>query len=168
MRKLFALAISALFILGACTKDGGNLDGRWIGLRAEDTPDDIAFTLDFSGNKLDLYVIAWGEHYSGTFTLSDGVVDFNISKVYKAYANVEFDEKGVATSYSWNIADEEGKKNFDGRTLKLAPGFEWYEMNGGDWDRSDKEMFSTFEFKVNGNKAKSNLPPFNPTFTKIK
>jgi hypothetical protein len=164
MRKLFALAISALFILGACTKDGGNLDGRWIGLRAEDTPDDVAFTLDFSGNKLDMYVIAWGQRYSGTYTLSDGVVKFNINKVYQAFSGVVIDENtGEFTRYSWTAGD------MDGKTLELVAGYEWYEMNGGgDWDRTDKEMFSTFEFKVNGNKAKSNLPPFNPTFTKIK
>ena len=161
MKKLFVLALAALMTFAACSDEDDNsgngsgevsLDGRWNALRNSDHPDDYAFSLIFNGDKLDLYIIAWGQHYEGTYTYANNNIAFNISKVYQAYTNVTFDEDGKIDGYSW------GAGNMDQTSFRLAQGYDWYLMNGYEDYENFRRRFSSFEFRLDGStKAYSNL-----------
>ena len=105
------------------TLSDGSLDGRWEAPRFNDNPSDIAFVALFDGNKLDMYIIAWGQHYVGTYSYASGVIKYNISKAYQAYTGVTFDGEGHMTSWSWMAG------NLDATTLALSEGYQWYDMD---------------------------------------
>lgn len=154
MKKiLFALVAMATLLTVACTKDNEeetSIKGRWEAPRFADTPEDIAFVAIFGDNNLDLYVIAWGQHLSGTYTWSNDVVKFNISTMQQAYSGVTYDDEGNMTSWSWMAGD------LDAATLSLAEGYDWYTMTGEELDRA-REDFGEFQFKVDGNTATSSM-----------
>ena len=118
-----------------------NLDGRWDAPRNNDNPSDIAFVALFEGNKLDLYIIAWGQHYVGTYQLANGVLTYDISKAYQAYTDVTFDGEGNMTSWSWMAGD------LDASTLTLADGYDWYVMDAESLAEY-KENLKEFGFQV--------------------
>lgn len=123
-----------------------NLDGRWDAPRNNDNPSDIAFVALFDGNKLDLYIIAWGQHYVGTYSYASGVISYNISKAYQAYTDVTFDGEGHMTSYSWMAGD------LDATTLALSDGYQWYDMDAESL-ASYKEMLQEFSFQLQAGNA---------------
>ena len=167
MKKiLFALMAVVALVTVSCSKSEEettetSLKGRWEAPRFPDTPEDIAFVALFGEANLDLYVVSWGQHLRGTYTWADNVVKYNITEAYKALTDVEYDEEGNMTSWSWNIG------NLDATTLDLTSGYEWYPMTAEELNRA-KEDFGEFEFNVSGNTATSSLVGIdNLTFNKV-
>ena len=167
MKKiLFALMAVVALVTVSCSKNEEettetSLKGRWEAPRFPDTPEDIAFVALFGEANLDLYVVSWGQHLRGTYTWANNVVKYNITEAYKALTDVEYDEEGNMTSWSWNIG------NLDATTLDLTSGYEWYPMTAEELNRA-KEDFGEFEFNVSGNTATSSLVGIdNVTFNKV-
>lgn len=158
MKKLRFIAILCAVALFAVscnkeeekTENNTSIEGRWDAPRFADTPEDIAFVAIFAGAKLDLYVIAWGQHMVGTYTLTDGMIKYDISEAYQAFTDVTYDDNGNMTSWSWNAG------NLDATTLTLSDGYQWYAMSEEALNQA-KEDFGEMEFKVNGNTATSSL-----------
>lgn len=153
MKKLFVLAMIAIMTFVACNNDENNdtpdgkvsIEGRWNAPRFAERPDDYAFVLVFKGSALDLYIIAWGQHYLGTYTLADGRVNYTITDVYQAYSDVTYNEDGSMASWSWWA----GNLNQD--TFKLEEGFDWYLMNDNPDYASYIEELSNFKFEIDEN-----------------
>lgn len=167
MKKIFfALMAVVALVTVSCSKTEEettetSLKGRWEAPRFPDTPEDIAFVALFGEANLDLYIVSWGQHLRGTYTWADNVVKYNITEAYKALTDVEYDEEGNMTSWSWNIG------NLDATTLDLTSGYEWYPMTAEELNRA-KEDFGEFEFNVSGNTATSSLVGIdNLTFNKV-
>lgn len=167
MKKIFfALMAVVALVTVSCSKSEEettetSLKGRWEAPRFPDTPEDIAFVALFGEANLDLYIVSWGQHLRGTYTWADNVVKYNITEAYKALTDVEYDEEGNMTSWSWNIG------NLDATTLDLTSGYEWYPMTAEELNRA-KEDFGEFEFNVSGNTATSSLVGIdNLTFNKV-
>lgn len=167
MKKiLFALMAVVALVTVSCSKteeetSETSLKGRWEAPRFPDTPEDIAFVALFGEANLDLYVVSWGQHLRGTYTWANNVVKYNITEAYKALTDVEYDEEGNMTSWSWNMG------NLDATTLDLTSGYEWYPMTAEELNRA-KEDFGEFEFNVSGNTATSSLVGIdNVTFNKV-
>ena len=166
MKKiLFAFMAFATLFAVSCNKEdektegntNGNtaanasIEGRWDAPRSTESPDDIAFVAIFAGENLDLYVIPWGEHMRGTFTLTDGLIDYNITEAYNASSvPVHYDEDGIMTQNAWEAG------NLDATTLELSAGYNWYTMRGVELNRV-KGNFGQFEFTINGNTATSTM-----------
>ena len=155
------MVLAATVICGAClfssckkdeekTEGNASIEGRWDALRFADNPDDIAFVAIFAGENLDLYVIPWGQHMKGTYTLTNGTLIYNITEAYQAYTDVTYDDDGNMTSWSWWAG------NLDATTLELSEGFDWYAMGSEAFEQA-KEDFGQFEFKISGNTATSTL-----------
>lgn len=167
MKKiLFALMAVVALVTVSCSKSEEetsetSLKGRWEAPRFPDTPEDIAFVALFGEANLDLYIVSWGQHLRGTYTWANNVVKYNITEAYKALTDVEYDEEGNMTSWSWNIG------NLNATTLDLTSGYEWYPMTAEELNRA-KEDFGEFEFNVSGNTATSSLVGIdNLTFNKV-
>lgn len=167
MKKIFfALMAVVALVTVSCSKTEEettetSLKGRWEAPRFPDTPEDIAFVALFGEANLDLYIVSWGQHLRGTYTWANNVVKYNITEAYKALTDVEYDEEGNMTSWSWNIG------NLDATTLDLTSGYEWYPMTAEELNRA-KEDFGEFEFNVSGNTATSSLVGIdNLTFNKV-
>lgn len=131
------------------TLSDGSLDGRWTAPRSSEQPDDIALVLDFSGNKLTLYIIAWGMRFEGTYTYASETVSYAITKGYKALTNVHYDGEGKMDSYSWMAG------NLDASTLQLAEGYAWYDMSVATNPFNEtyleyKESLASFDLKMTG------------------
>ena len=165
MKKFFIaiMAIATLSIV-SCNKeeektadntstekqDNTSIEGRWDAPRFADNPNDIAFVAIFAGENLDLYIIAWGQHYVGTYTMTDGTINYNITEAYQAYTDVAYDGEGKMISWSWNAG------NLDAATLTLSEDFGWYTMNEEDFN-SYKANLDEFGFNINGTTASSSL-----------
>ena len=165
MKRIFYLLTIALVALVSCNndkEDSVSLDGRWNAPRFADTPDDYAVSLIFNGNKLDAYIIAWGEHHEGTFTFVDNKISFNITKSESAFSDVTFDVGGNRISYNWEAG------NMDQETFELAPGYEWYGTDVMGDLINGQEMLSEFTFKVKGNSAPTDLFSLDLVFHKAK
>ena len=152
----FIVALCAIGLcFASCNKDedkgNASIEGRWEALRFADNPDDIAFVAIFVGENLDLYVIPWGQHMVGTFTLTNGVINYNITGAYQASSvPVAYDDDGTMNTYSWFIG------NLDATTLELTEGYNWYAIRGVEFERVQDD-FGQFEFKISGNTATSSL-----------
>ncbi len=158
MKRLFYLLSIALVALVSCQggndkdKDDVSLDGRWNAAPHQDVqPEHYAVSLIFKGNKLDAYIINWGEHHEGTYTLTDNVLKFNITKSYHAFSDVTFDDQGNRLSYNWMAGD------MDQETFELAPGYQWYGTDVMGDLINGQEMLSQFTFEVNGDTATTDL-----------
>ena len=154
MKKFFAIALTVLSLAafascnGEDKEENASLEGRWNAGRYSDTPDDYAFCLIISGNKMDAYIVAWGEHFEGTYTYSDNEINYNITKASKAWTGVSYDENGNMVSWAWETG------NMDQETFELSEGYGWYPMSEEDLaDR--KEMLSKFKFQIKGDTAAS-------------
>lgn len=164
MKKILFLLIAAMVALVSCDKADENLDGRWDAPRRPGG-DDYVFSMVFSGNKLDLYVIAYGWHCTGTYTYSDNVIKYNITGIQQSLTGVEFDEEGALISCSG------GMESFNQTTLKPAEGYEWYDLglNRQDLLEEYKDNYSSFTFKkTSATTAECNImgPAESFTFTK--
>jgi len=168
MKRLFYLLSIALIALVSCNGTGDkddsvSLDGRWNAARHADQPSDYAVSLIFKGNQLDAYIIAWGHHFVGTYTIVDNVINYNITKAYVALKNVSFDEKGKLQSYEWLAGD------MNQETFALNPGYDWYEESVvGSEMVNGKDILSKFTFEVDGDTATSDLFGMGLVFRKAK
>lgn len=140
MKRLFLLLTVALVALVSCKKEDSDssLEGRW---NVQKTETDYSFSLIFKGNKLDVYIIAWGVHVSGTYTYANNEVTYNITSAQKAWTDVSFDEKGKMITYSWMAGD------MDKDTFELVPGYDWYPLPGDDPSHPG-DMLSKFKFEL--------------------
>ena len=160
MKKLRIIAIICAVALfsAACDKEEGtentgnntSLEGRWDAPRFADDPEDIAFVAIFASENLDLYVIPWGHHMVGTYTLTNGTIKYDITEAYQAFTDVTYDDDSNMVSWSWFAG------NLDASTLTLSEGYDWYAMREEELNQA-KENFGEIEFKVNGNTATSTL-----------
>lgn len=140
MKRLFLLLTVALVALVSCKKEDSDssLEGRW---NVQKTETDYSFSLIFKGNKLDVYIIAWGVHVSGTYTYANNEVTYNITSAQKAWTDVSFDEKGKMITYSWMAGD------MDKDTFELVPGYDWYPLPKDD-PSYPGDMLSKFKFEL--------------------
>ena len=140
MKRLFLLLTVALVALVSCKKENSDssLEGRW---NVQKTETDYSFSLIFKGNKLDVYIIAWGVHVSGTYTYANNEVTYNITSAQKAWTDVSFDEKGKMITYSWMAGD------MDKDTFELVPGYDWYPLPEDDPSHPG-DMLSKFKFEL--------------------
>ena len=158
MKKILVLALAAMMALASCTKstkstEDASLDGTWLAARFEGT-EDYAYRFDFKGEKLDLYVISYGWHFTGTYTYANNTISYKISGAKCALSDVTFDEKGMIEGYSWMIGD------LNAKTLALAAGYDWYNMLIYRPDLYDeyKENYAQFTFKLTSSTtAESNI-----------
>lgn len=144
MKRLFLFLTIALVALVSCKKEdnSSSLEGRWNVWRSADNPQDYTFSLIFKGNKLDVYIIAWGVHVEGTYTYANDEVTYNITKAQKAWTDVTFDEKtGEMITYYWMAGD------MDKDTFALVPGYDWYPLPKDD-PSYPGDMLSKFKFKL--------------------
>ena len=135
MKKLLILAATALMALVSCTKDGeGSVEGRWNGY-AEDTPNDYVVSYILTGSKADIYILAWGEHYEGTWTKNNSNVTFTVTSGSRAEKHYEDGSKeyGMANG---SIVNQE--------TFELGDGFQWYELDAETFTTRKQEIAETF------------------------
>ena len=128
-----------------------SLDGRWEAQRNKDQSGDIAFVALFEGEYLDLYIIAWGQHYMGTYSYADGVITYDIASAHQAYTDVTYDNEGQMATYSWEAG------NLDPTTLELADGYEWYHMNEEDLSGYMEDLAQFSFIRRDNNTATSTL-----------
>ena len=151
MKRILLLLGIALLALGACKKEdnSASLDGRWnIYLQDPDTgkeiPEDYRFSLIFKGDKLDIYIIAWGEHVEGTYTYANDKITYNISKVHKAWADVyetEENDKTLTITGSWDAYQGMNQETFELNSI-----YSWYLLSKNSPHYPD--MVQEFEFKL--------------------
>ncbi len=123
------------------------LDGTWKAPRSAEQPNDIALVLNFSGNNLTLYIIAWGMRFEGTYSYANNAVTYTITKGYKALTDVSYDGEGKMTGYSWMAG------NLDPDTLQLTEGYSWYDATDATNPFNEiyleyKVSLASFEFKL--------------------
>ncbi|MBR5706878.1 MAG: hypothetical protein IKX55_04825 [Bacteroidaceae bacterium] len=122
-------------------KEGGNFgrkvsDARY-DLFTDASAEDTMAVYIFKGNKVDVYIIAWGQHLSGTFTHENGVLSMNITE--GKCLSSESDHR------SWFAP------GLDPETLEPFGGYEWYNMASlDDWTMQSynqtKDMLSKVTF----------------------
>ena len=153
MKKILFYAIAAA-VMGlsftSCDKEENeddskakvSLDGRWDGSRKGGGHGHQDMTLIFKGNKVDVYIIAWGDHLQGTYTYENYLLtfSFNNENAYDALI-IEDTYKG------WNMSDGA----FDPETLELTyteelP-YRWYKMDEEQFEM-DVDFLSSFEFHL--------------------
>lgn len=126
-------------------KEGGNYSRKVADARYDLFTDasarDTMGVYIFKGNKVDLYIIAWGTHLSGTFAHENGVLTMNFTA--GECLSSESDH------LSWFAP------GIDPETLEPYEGYEWYNMQTlddytkylfGDY----KDMFSKVTFVLTG------------------
>lgn len=143
MKRILLFLGIVLLALSSCKKDEGSeaLEGRW---NINKTEDDYSFSLIFKGNKLDVYIIAWGEHVEGTYTYANNEITYNITKVSKAWAEVDETEKNnpeLTINGSWTAG------NMDQETFKLAPNYSWYLLSKSS-SHYPGDMLKKFKFEI--------------------
>lgn len=130
----------------------GSLDGRWEAQRYNDSANsDVAFVALFDGEYLDLYIIAWGQHYMGTYSYADGIMTYDITSAHQAYTDVSYDDEGNMISYNWEAG------NLDPTTLQLTNGYEWYHMNEEDLSGYREELAQFSFIRQDNNTATTSL-----------
>lgn len=119
-----------------------SLDGRWDGTRQGGGHGHQDMTLIFDGNKVDVYIIAWGDHLQGTYSYQNDTLSFSFNN------DNAFDALIVEDTYKgWNMADGA----FNPETLELTyteeyP-YRWYVMEPEQFEM-DVDFLSSFEFKL--------------------
>ena len=120
---------------GATVQSGKLSNGRWDapfnGVKpAQYTADvDYGLILLIDGNKITMYIPAWGYRIEGTYTLKDGKLhietdDDHISRGYYLSDN------SLSWQASGRIDDEtDTEMNFNPETFELRPPYEWYSVN---------------------------------------
>lgn len=153
MKKILFYAIAAA-VMGlsftSCDKEENeddskakfSLDGRWDGSRKGGGHVHQDMTLIFNGNKVDVYIIAWGDHLQGTYTYENDLLtfSFNNENAYDALI-IEEGYKG------WDMSDGA----FDPETLELTytqeKPYRWYKMEQDQFEM-DMDFLSSFAFKL--------------------
>ncbi len=119
-----------------------SLDGRWDGSRKGGGHGHQDMTLIFDGNKVDVYIIAWGDHLKGTYTYENDMLSFSFNN------DNAFDALIIEDTYKgWNMSDGA----FNPETLELTyteelP-YRWYKMDEEQFE-TDVDFLSSFEFHL--------------------
>lgn len=97
-------------------------------------------TLIFDGNKVDVYIIAWGDHLQGTYSYQNDTLSFSFDNAFDALI-IEDTYKG------WDMSDGA----FNPETLELTyteefP-YRWYKMDKEQFEM-DVDFLSSFEFHL--------------------
>lgn len=166
--KRFLYYVIATAMLGmiftSCDKEKDNevnLDGRWDGV-----PEGVQvgigeqrITLMFDGNKVDVYIVAWGDHLKGTYTYENDKLDFSF-KNEDAY-----DALIIQENYrGWNIADGAlDPETFELKYTEELP-YRWYQMDAEQFEM-DVDFLKDFTFKIVDDK-KAVGGPMNLEFIK--
>ena len=171
MKKFLFFAIATAMLgltFTSCEKekdDDSNktitLDGRWDGV-PEGTQVGIGeqrITLIFDGNKVDVYIVAWGDHLKGTFTYENDKLDFSFKN------EDAFDALFVEDTYKgWSMSDGAlDPETFELKYTDELP-YRWYQMDPEQFE-TDVDFLKDFTFKiVDGKKAVGG--PMNLEFIK--
>lgn len=153
MKKILFYAIAAA-VMGlsftSCDKEENeddskakvSLDGRWDGSRKGGGHGHQDMTLIFNGNKVDVYIIAWGDHLQGTYTYENDLLTFSFNN------DNAYDALIIGDTYKgWNMSDGA----FNPETLELTyteelP-YRWYKMDEEQFEM-DVDFLSSFAFKL--------------------
>ena len=143
MKRILLLLGIVLLALVSCKKEGdsSDLEGRW---NINKTDTDYSFSLIFKGNKLDVYIIAWGEHVEGTYTFANDKITYKISKVSKAWAkeeNIETEDNGETITGSWDAYQGMNQETFELNSI-----YSWYLLSKNSPHYPD--MLQEFDFKL--------------------
>ena len=127
---------------GDDSKTKVSLDGRWDGTRPGGGHGHQDMTLIFDGNKVDVYIIAWGDHLQGTYSYQNDTLSFSFNND-NAYDALIVD----GTYKGWNMSDGA----FNPETLELTyteelP-YRWYKMDEEQFEM-DVDFLSSFEFHL--------------------
>ena len=154
MKRFMFFAIAAAMLgmtFTSCDKDKEDdsnktvsLNGRWDGV-----PEGVEvgigkqrITLIFDGNKVDVYIVAWGDHLKGTYTYENDKLNFSFNN------NDAFDALIINDSYrGWNMSDGA----LDSETFELTytdelP-YRWYKMDEEQFNM-DVDFLKEFTFKI--------------------
>jgi hypothetical protein len=154
MKRFLFFAIAAAMLgmtFTSCDKDKDDdsnktisLNGRWDGV-----PEGVEvgigkqrITLIFDGNKVDVYIVAWGDHLKGTYTYENDKLNFSFNN------NDAFDALIINDSYrGWNMSDGA----LDPETFELTytdelP-YRWYKMDEEQFNM-DVDFLKEFTFKI--------------------
>lgn len=148
MKKLFYAIIAAcsLFAATSCgDKDEANnesLDGRW-DVYTDLHKDCQTFTFVFDGNKVEAYIIFWGDCLKGTYTYVDNKFEFNF-KIEDAF------DARIPEDYTGEI-DQSGLF-IDPETLKPVKGYSWLDLSLQMFDE-DVQMLKGWEFERESSKS---------------
>ena len=107
--------------------------GRYDFIMGEDI-EDTASVFIFNDNKLDVYIIAWGQHLSGTYSYEKGILSFTITSGERLNGSTD------PGSYSWAAG------GMDPETLSGRGGYHWENM---DVDDDTKNEWKNRMFVVN-------------------
>lgn len=137
MKKLFAALFAAVIAFTACTKDTGEVDGRWNGY-AEGNPNDYVVSVFLDNGSVEIWVIAWGEKYKGSYVMNGSNVTFTIDKAWRSEKRSDgYAEYGISNG---SITSQE--------TFALGEGFQWYEFDADALADVKQAVSDTFSLIV--------------------
>ena len=121
-----------------------SLDGRWDGVPegVQVGTGEQRFTLIFDGNKVEVYIVAWGDHLKGTYTYENDKLNFSF-KIEDAW-----DALIVHDNYwGWNMSDGAlNPETFELKYTEELP-YQWYQMKKDVFDE-DVSFLKDFNFKI--------------------
>jgi len=138
-----------------------SLDGRWDGV-----PEGVQvgigeqrITLIFDGNKVEVYIVAWGDHLKGTYTYENDTLNFSF-KIEDAKDALIVD----GDSWGWSASDEAlDPETFELTYTEELP-YRWYQMKPQEF-AMDMDLLRDFPFKM-VNEKKAIGSPMNLEFIK--
>ena len=170
MKRFLFYAIAAAMLgmtFTSCDKEKDDsdktfsLDGRWDGVPegVQVGKGEQRITLIFDGNKVDVYIVAWGDHLKGTYTYANDKLDFSFKN------EDAFDALIVEDTYKgWSMSDGAlDPETFELKYTDELP-YRWYQMDPEQFDM-DVDFLSDFTFKMVDDK-KAVGGPMNLEFIK--
>lgn len=169
MKKLLFLAIATAMLgmtFTSCDKEDDSqktvsLDGRWDGLMEgeEVGTGNQRLTLIFNGNKVDVYIVTWGDHLKGTYTYENDKLNFSFKN------EDAWDALIVEENYKgWSVSDGAlNPETFELTYTEELP-YRWYQMEPEEFE-SDVDFLKDFNFKIINDK-KAVGGPMNLQFIK--
>lgn len=154
MKKILFFAIATAMLgltFTSCDKEKDDdsktrisLDGRWDGV-----PEGVQvgigeqrITLIFSGNKVDVYIVAWGDHLKGTYTYENEKLNFSFKIEDSWDALIVHDN-----FWGWSMSDGAlDPETFELKYTEDLP-YRWYQMNQEVFN-DDVEFLKNFTFKI--------------------
>ena len=126
--------------VGAKVKSPALSNGRWDAPDSGYAPEEYTSDVDYNccmvidGNKVDLYVIMWGLHIQGTFTLSDGKmhIETDDDHIWKAY----YIGDGDSPSFGWYAGEppydvdtwDSSYGSMNAETFQVQAPYHWYTI----------------------------------------
>lgn len=138
MKKLFAVLFAAVLAFCSCTKDEAAVEGRW-NAYPEGNPDDYVISVFLQeNNAVEIWVIAWGEKYQGSYVMNGNNITFSINKAWRSEKRDEYGtESGIVNG---SITSQE--------TFALGVGFQWYELATDEFAQRKQDVSDTFSLIV--------------------